>query len=520
MEIATADTKAMFGKWRSIFWPIHGYELSKFLPLFFMKFCASFNYTILNATKDTITVTLKGGGAEVIPVLKGGAVLVIAFLVMLAYTKLSNKLSREKLFYTILTPFLIFFLIFGLFLFPNREVLSPTITANWLQELIGSGHQHWVFVYRYWMNSLFFVFAELWGGVMIGLLFWGFANQISSVQEAARFYVLYTVGGHLGTMAGGSLIFGYSHMVHNNSQFESLVTVLMGVVVIVGIFIIAAYWWTNKYILFGSKSFVNRLPHKKFQETSRAERTKLSLRDSLLYIARSPYLGLIALLVIGYGVSVNFVEVTWKAILRIKYPDPVEYQEFMGLLQGLIGLASLFVGLCISGQMLRKFGWCLSAMITPIVLGVTSLIFFLLLFMVPDLRENAASMPLMLLVICGMFHNVACKAMKYCVFDPTKEMAYIPLDQEAKVKGKAAVDLVGARFGKSGASWMQLAFIDLLGGGSILGVVPLLVPCVAIVVIIWIVAVRKLNKRFNTLQSGGQSEANFGADDELAHASS
>lgn len=58
-------------------------------------------------------------------------------------------------------------------------------------------------------------------------------------------------------------------------------------------------------------------------------------------------------------------------------------------------------------------------------------------------------------VLVGAAQNVFSKSAKYSLFDPCKEMAYIPLDQELQLKGKAAIDVVCNPLGKSGGSAIQ-----------------------------------------------------------------
>ena len=73
----------------------------------------------------------------------------------------------------------------------------------------------------------------------------------------------------------------------------------------------------------------------------------------------------------------------------------------------------------------------------------------------------------MMAVIMGATQNILSKATKYSLFDSTKEMAYIPLDDELKVKGKAVVDVTGARLGKSGGAIIQYLLLTFIPGASL-----------------------------------------------------
>ena len=73
-------------------------------------------------------------------------------------------------------------------------------------------------------------------------------------------------------------------------------------------------------------------------------------------------------------------------------------------------------------------------------------------------------------------------------------MAYIPLDENSKVKGKAAIEVMGSRLGKSGGSLIQQALV--VAFGSILN------SCFAVALLFyfmlsqWIFAVNELSSLF------------------------
>ena len=74
-------------------------------------------------------------------------------------------------------------------------------------------------------------------------------------------------------------------------------------------------------------------------------------------------------------------------------------------------------------------------------------------------------------------------------------MAYVPLDQESKTKGKAAVDVVGARLGKTGGGIIFNIVIPSMGAAAFL---PYAGVIVILVCLFWVFAVLYLGRRYNT----------------------
>ncbi len=508
-------TQASFGKWRSFFWPVHSYELKKIVPMLLLFFFINFNYTILRDTKDALIVTAPGSGAEAIPFLKVWGVLPFAVLFMVLYSKLSNVLNKQKLFHTMIASFIVFFAIFALVLYPCRDLLHPTEMADRLQAIVPQGLMGMVALLRNWTYALFYIMAELWGSVAISLLFWGFANDITRVSESKRFYAMFGLGANLAMLVSGPTIVYFSNirdkLPANVDAWGYSLNLMLGAVVLSGIIIMCIYQWINKNVLTDAR-FFDPTEVKK----AKKEKPKLSLKESFAYLAKSKYVLCLAILVIAYGVSIQLVEVTWKGQLKLQYPNSNDYSAFMGYFSTATGAITILMMLFIGGNVIRKFGWGVGALITPVVLLLTGVGFFSFVIFRDSLTGFVAMLgttPLMLAVIFGMVQNIMSKSAKYSLFDPTKEMAYIPLDQEIKVKGKAAIDVVGARFGKSGGAFINQGLIVWLG--SLALITPYVAAILFVIIFAWIVAARSLNLQFLKLNAEKEHETKL-AQDEVA----
>jgi ATP:ADP antiporter, AAA family len=500
--MSSGEETKRFSRLRELFWPVHRHELKKFLPMMCIFFLLSFDYNVLRCMKDTIVITAQDAGAEVIPFIKVWVMFPMSVALTYIFIRLSNRFSREQVFYCMLSIFLGYFLLFALFLYPAKEMLHAHKSAEWLKSMLPAGCKGLVAMYRYWIFTTFYVMAELWSNIVLFLLFWGFANQVTRLDEAKRFYGLFGLGTNFSGVASGQISIFVAQLPFYNSAllgsepWQQSMNILIFLVLVAGSITIALFRYLNKHVLASEPE--NEMSVQK----AKGPKKKFSMRENFRYLARSSYVLTIALIVIAYNLVINLVEVMWKNEVCALFPNPQEYNIYMNQITTIIGIMATFMAVVVSGNCLRKFGWTFTAMLTPVVLMITSIGFFGFFFMKdsPYLVTHLLGVaPLSLVVFFGSMQNCFSRACKYTVFDATKEMAFVPLSKEDKIKSKAAVDGVCNRLGKSGGSVIYNVLLVMCT--SISQSAPFVAVFLFIAISLWIICVRVLGKKFNDLST-------------------
>jgi AAA family ATP:ADP antiporter len=197
----------------------------------------------------------------------------------------------------------------------------------------------------------------------------------------------------------------------------------------------------------------------------------------------------------AFGLSMNLVEAVWKSKIKELYPTVNTYAEFNSLYILWTGVA-IMVMTIIGNNVMRSHSWFVAAVISPVIIMISGILFFILIVFdhqVLSLLDSTILMtPLALAVSVGAIQNILAKGTKYSIWDTSREMLYIPLDKELKTKGKAAVDVISSKIGKSSSGLIQSIIFTLIPTATFSSIAPLLMVIFTFVCIAWIYAVRKI----------------------------
>lgn len=482
---------------RHIVWPVRSHELLHFLPMALLMFTILLNQNIVRSIKDSLIMTHIG--AEAISFIKLWGEMPAGILFVLIYTKLCNRMTTEAVFRRVVISFLLFFALFTFVIYPNKEFFHAD--PAYIDELsLQLPHFKWfIRLGGQWSFFLLYVLGELWPTVVFSLLFWQLANKVTSTEQAGRFYSFFSLFGQTNLLISGSLIVYFAKPGHFLSQIfsnladptEIMLKSLMLIVLFSGAIALALHRLIELKIVQASS--------KESSEPSKVK-LKLSVMQSLKMILKSSYLGRICILIIAYSLAINLIEGLWMDKVREKYPQAQEFIAYHGNVlfwTGVFTLICSFVG----SSVIRFFGWFWGACATPLMILGAGGLFFLSSLIGEWLEVAYAISALPLVVWLGGFQHVLGKGTKYSLFDATKEMVYIPLNDEMKTKGKAAVDVVGAKIGKASGAVIQFAIFTLIPHARYDDITGLLLTFFVGICLIWVLSVKLLAQDYESMQA-------------------
>jgi AAA family ATP:ADP antiporter len=251
-------------------------------------------------------------------------------------------MEHKNVFYACVYPFLAFFALFALAIYPNRGLLHPHGLVDMLAANLPAGFSAPLAIVRNWSFAVFYVMAEMWGSVVTSLLFWGFANEVTTVEEAKKYCTcqissalrsllelrpshwnlslsldpLFGLGANVALIFSGQYVRWVSNMrstlAPGVDAWAVSLKYLMGAVMASGGVLVATY----KHMQDNVVKKVEGAPELK--DFPRKKKTRMTMKESAKFLLSSPYIRDLALLVISYGMCINIVEVSWKSKLKVR----------------------------------------------------------------------------------------------------------------------------------------------------------------------------------------------------------
>lgn len=482
-----------FGRIRNLIWPIYASELKKLVPMFMLFFLIAFVYNLLRNMKGALFKgCIDSSVAELMPFLKLGAVLPGALFFTYLFTLLIGRFTRDQVFYIIISGFMAYFALFLFVLYPSNELLRLDMLADFLQTNIfsGPGFAGIIAAIRHLNLTIFYVSCEMWSVVVLTMLFWGYANEVTRVDEAKRFYAIFALSANSSGIFSGQ--FGQridsitSIPVPAFYSNDSWIFLQICTVLLIGCAILFLFYWLN--------TKVYNLDHKTVAVEAYIKPKKLSLLECLHYVRKSKYLMYMVVIVVGYNIVFNLADTLWTHKIEEVFNNGKDMNAYMNNITSITAYVAVILALLLSGNVIRTFGWTVTALITPVVWLCAGLAFYSgLLFermLIIDVLANLTSNPANLVLLLGSIQMSLGRGCKYTVFDETKEIAFIPLPKDSQRKGKAVVDGLASRFGKSGGAFMSIMLIALCGG--IANTIPYVAVISLVVLCAWIYATLKM----------------------------
>jgi ATP/ADP translocase/HEAT repeat protein len=257
------------------------------------------------------------------------------------------------------------------------------------------------------LPALFYVWVNCFG-VIAPVQAWSFANSLFDARQARRLFGLVGAGASFGAIGGGLLA---SYLVGPVGGSINLLLVLAGLIASSAVIVALA---------------AGRLRHR---GPSRRRQPVLPFRQALAAIGGSPYLRLLAALVLLVAIATQWTTFQLSVVADARFGgDADAITQFFGTFNFIVGATSFLLQLLLTGALLNRIGVTGAVLLLPLVLAAGSALTF--------------AFPVFLAVL---FVNAADQGFRFSVDKAAYELLYLPIAPAQRQSVKNALDILGNR---------------------------------------------------------------------------
>lgn len=476
--LSTNPIFVLLNKIKNHIFPIYPGEYVKFFLLSMLSFFVCINFTLLRNVKETLIITHPDMGINAIPFLRSWFLIPIMFLFVKAYTFLSARYTQFQVCYFIVGFFLLYFLFFVFLLLPFNDFFKLNFFGDQILLLYPSFLHPVGDIVRNWSFSIYYCIAEVWGIVVVLILFWGISNRSTNVEQAKRFYspmiLIANISGIFSAQI--SLVLSQGNFKHlffpSLGRWEATLSSLTLCASLVSAAVLLFFFFLDLNLK--KQPGYDILAHKKLPP-----KEEMSMIKIIRYILKNPKFWSLGFMVFAYFFSTGIMEFIWKFYLQKIYPDANDFNDYLNEMTIYISVISTFVALFITSRLLQKFSWTLSAMITPIVLLIP-----LILLLINNVFYHNYSNFLFLSSFLGACFYCLNRICKFTFFDLTKEIAFVEFSNDEQIKAKAVLDGMVPKFAKTSEAVFLQIFIIFFNGFDF--IIPFVLFLILVIHLFWV----------------------------------
>ncbi|OAG29064.1 ATP:ADP antiporter, AAA family [Nematocida displodere] len=503
-------------------------EYPKFFCLAALGFSISFIYSTLRDGKDAIVMSRMVPAS--IPFLKTFVVLFFTVLFGIFFQVLmANGVPMRKIMIRANLGFAGYFLVYGLLVNflsehfePGRFVVLDMFSDGKMAVNKLEGLKGLFLLYNFWTGSLFYLSSELWGSIILSLMFFGCVNEVCPLKQALRFYPLFMVSANIALVASGVL--GHIVVAMSGGNPDTIYAFYRYFLVFISVLCVG-----NVFLYRHLMDKIIPFPIYILEGPKRSKsKTKVGVIKGITTAFSNSIILCLSISVLSYGMVTNLTEGAYNSTIANAAKSTgvstlTTTLQTKATQQILIGLATIVFLLSPLKSFIQTRGWLSLGLLSPLFSLVGALIFFgcvwanvtsgakgttglaktvatklgALLGGAPKTRTESEKH-------VGMIVTSLIKIMKYAAFDICKEAIGMKIPEAHRSRFKGVYDGVFGKFGKSAASGLQIILMAIFNTSDIRESVTVTATGVILVTLVWLYASYYLGAQYTKAVKEGR----------------